>query len=120
MDSPVGEPDYRSHRRAGFPATLVKVAQRQWLEETRDAGRCRDGVAYPKPAMHARRIGVVHATQPIVRVDLGIDARGRLAHPRRGELPAVTSIERRRIEYQDWHLRGTPPIVVLRREAGWL
>src|SRR5712691_3415940 len=70
-------------------------------------------MAQPYRAMIGRRFRVIHPPEAVIGVHLSRQAGWRLAHPRRGELPIVTGIERRRIENQDRHLGFTPPIIRL-------
>ena len=51
----------------------------------------------------SRGVVIVHTPQSIVRINRIDGARG-LPHPRRGELPVVTGVDRGRVKNQDWNL----------------
>ena len=98
-------------------AALVNVIERQRLEDARHARGSGHRLTEADVAAILGKLLVVHPAQAIVGVDRVVAGGRRLAHPRGGELPVVPGVEAGGVQRQDRDLRGSPPVVVLRREA---
>src|SRR5262245_27289697 len=67
----------------------------------------------PNPFVASGRVFVIHAPQPVIAVNFGVNRRWRFTHPRNGELPVVASVECCRVQDEDWDFRRAAPVVVL-------
>lgn len=65
----------------------------------------------------SRYLPVIQPAQAVIGVDFGFDIGWRFAHPARGELQIVSSIQGCGVDHQDRHLRAAAPVVSLRVEA---
>src|SRR5262247_1086049 len=79
----------------------------------------REGSKEPRAPLvgKPRRFAMVHAPQPVVPLDLRVEAARWLAHPGSGELPVVAGVERGGVEHEDRDLGRPAPVVVLGLEV---